>query len=147
MVCPAAQSSEGWIWYVEWVWCFEIRLLEQCSDYFNQPKPSDTCVKWSGSRYSYIQNKNIENNFWLTVWMVHPNLFWHQAFWWLLGSPSYFLLPLSHFSRVRLCDPIDGGPSGSPIPRMLKARTLEWVAISFSNAWKWKWSHSVESDS
>ena len=37
-----------------------------------------------------------------------------------------------------LRDPIDGSPSGSPIPGILQARTLEWVAISFSNAWKWK---------
>ena len=37
-----------------------------------------------------------------------------------------------------LCDPIDGRPPGSPIPGILQARTLEWVAISFSNAWKWK---------
>ena len=37
-----------------------------------------------------------------------------------------------------LCDPIDGSPPGSPIPGILQARTLEWVAISFSKAWKWK---------
>ena len=37
-----------------------------------------------------------------------------------------------------LCDPIDGSPPGSPIPGILQARTLKWVAISFSNAWKWK---------
>ena len=37
-----------------------------------------------------------------------------------------------------LCDPIDGNPPGSPVPGILQARTLEWVAISFSNAWKWK---------
>ena len=37
-----------------------------------------------------------------------------------------------------LCDPVDGSPPGSPIPGILQARTLEWVAISFSNAWKWK---------
>ena len=37
-----------------------------------------------------------------------------------------------------LCDPRDGSPPGSPIPEILQARTLEWVAISFSNAWKWK---------
>ena len=37
-----------------------------------------------------------------------------------------------------LCDPIDSSPPGSPIPGILQARTLEWVAISFSNAWKWK---------
>ena len=37
-----------------------------------------------------------------------------------------------------LCDPIDSSAPGSPIPGVLQARTLEWVAISFSNAWKWK---------
>ena len=37
-----------------------------------------------------------------------------------------------------LCDPMDGSPPGSPVPGILQARTLEWVAISFSNAWKWK---------
>ena len=42
-----------------------------------------------------------------------------------------------------LCIPTDGSPPGSAVPGILQARTLEWVAISFSNAWKWKWSHSV----
>ena len=37
-----------------------------------------------------------------------------------------------------LCDPRDGRPPGPPVPGILQARTLEWVAISFSNAWKWK---------
>ena len=37
-----------------------------------------------------------------------------------------------------LCDPIDGSPPGSPVPGILQARTLEWVAVSFSNAGKWK---------
>ena len=37
-----------------------------------------------------------------------------------------------------LCDPIEGSPPDSPVPGILQARTLEWVAISFSNAWKWK---------
>ena len=59
-------------------------------------------------------------------------------------------LPLSHLgsnsaaaakslqSCPTLCDPIDSGPPGSPVPGILQARTLEWVAISFSKAWKWK---------
>ena len=52
---------------------------------------------------------------------------------------SYF----SDFARSRqscltLCDPLDGSPPGSPDPGILQARTLEWVAISFSSAWKWK---------
>ena len=56
-----------------------------------------------------------------------------RSLWQLL-----LLLLLSHFSHIRVCDPIDGSLPGSPIPGILQARTLEWVAISFSNAWKWK---------
>ena len=41
-------------------------------------------------------------------------------------------------SCLTLCNPIDGSPPGSPVPGILQARTLEWVAISFSRAWKWK---------
>ena len=41
-------------------------------------------------------------------------------------------------SRPTLCDPRDGSPPGSPIPGILQTRTSKWVAISFSNAWKWK---------
>ena len=41
-------------------------------------------------------------------------------------------------SCLTLCDPIDDSPPGSPVPGILQARILEWVAISFSNAWKWK---------
>ena len=41
-------------------------------------------------------------------------------------------------SCLTLCDPRDRSPSGSPVPGILQARTLEWVAILFSNAWKWK---------
>ena len=37
-----------------------------------------------------------------------------------------------------LCNPIEGSPPGSPVPGILQARTLEWVAIAFSNTWKWK---------
>ena len=44
-----------------------------------------------------------------------------------------------------LCDPIDGSPPGSPVPGILQARTLEWAAISFSNAWKWKVKVKVKS--
>ena len=46
-----------------------------------------------------------------------------------------------------LCDPIDSSPPGFTVPKILQTRTLEWVAISFSNVWKWKWSCLVGSDS
>ena len=44
-----------------------------------------------------------------------------------------------------LCDPRDSSPPGSPVPGILQARTLEWVAISFSSAWKWKVKVKVKS--
>ena len=57
---------------------------------------------------------------------IHPHV--------LITRLTTLLLLLSHFSCVRLCDPIDGSPPGSSVPGILQARTLEWVAISFSNA-------------
>ena len=52
-------------------------------------------------------------------------------------------------SCLTLCDPIDGSPPGSPVPGILQARTLEWVAISFPTheSEKWKWSRSGKSES
>ena len=55
-----------------------------------------------------------------------------------MGSHFHPSAAKSLQSCPTLCDPIDGSPPGSPIPGILQARTLEWVAISFSNAWKWK---------
>ena len=43
----------------------------------------------------------------------------------------YMLLLLSRLSRVRLCDPIDGSPPGSPVPGILQARTPEWVRMKW----------------
>ena len=80
-------------------------------------------------------------------------------FWWIeysgrLREPfttapflEHLLLDSSHHAAAAakslqscptLCDPIDGSPPGSSMPRVLQARILEWVAIFFSNAWKWK---------
>ena len=53
--------------------------------------------------------------------------------WWSLPAAAKSLQ-----SCPTLGDPIDGSPPGSPLPGILQARTLQWVAISFSNAWKWK---------
>ena len=61
------------------------------------------------------------------------------------GVPQFFFIEYIHIAAAKslqscppLCDPIDGSPPGSPVPGILQARTLEWVAISFSNAGKWK---------
>ena len=55
-----------------------------------------------------------------------------------MGSQAMIPAAKSLQSCPTLCDPIDGSPPGSPVPGILQARTLEWVAVSFSNAWKWK---------
>ena len=57
---------------------------------------------------------------------------------WKGFEKSLFATAKSLQSCPTLCDPRDGSPPGSPVPGILQARTLEWVAISFSNAWKWK---------
>ena len=55
------------------------------------------------------------------------------------NSSTLLLLLLSNFSHVWFCaTPIDGRPPGSTVPGILQARTLEWVAMFFPNAWKWK---------
>ena len=59
---------------------------------------------------------------------------WHHLF---SDSLTAAAAAKSLQSCLTLCNPIDSSP-GSPDPRILQARTLEWVAISFSSAWKWK---------
>ena len=96
---------------------------------------------------------------WTLIWKILLFLGTYMALWWshyrewmgwLLArkTPGDAAAAKSLQSCPTLCDPIDGSPLGSPIPGILQARTLEWVAISFSNAWseKWKWRHSVVSD-
>ena len=62
-----------------------------------------------------------------------PSYWWHHPLSWVSAAAAKSLQ-----SCPTLCDPIDGSPPGSPVRGILQARTLEWVAISFSNAWKWK---------
>ena len=64
-----------------------------------------------------------------------PSIFksWTQAYRMPAAAAAKWL-----HSCLTLCDPVDGSAPGFPVPGILQARTLEWVAISFSNAWKWK---------
>ena len=62
---------------------------------------------------------------------------------WIFIEPVLMLLAAAVAAKSlqlcpTLCDPIDDSPPGSSVPGILQARILEWVAISFSNAWKWK---------
>ena len=56
----------------------------------------------------------------------------------LQAHPAATATAKSPQSYPTLCDPIDGSLPGCPVPGILQAKTLEWVAISFSSAWKWK---------
>ena len=62
-------------------------------------------------------------------------ILYHWATW---GAQNTAAAAKSLQSCPTLCNPIGGSPPGSTVPGILQARTLEWVAISFSNAWKWK---------
>ena len=64
---------------------------------------------------------------------MHRNPGWKEGLS-LTGSAAAAAAAKSFQSCPTLCDPIDGSPPGSPVPGILQARILEWVAISFSNA-------------
>ena len=99
---------------------FQARTLEWVAN--SSPRGSSLAGAWSASPAS----PSLAGRFFTT-----------SATW---EASIVLLLLLSHFSHVRICatDPVDSSPSGSPVPGILQARTLEWVAISFSNVWKWK---------
>ena len=64
---------------------------------------------------------------------ITPTVFWCKT----STLPTAAAVKLCQ-SCLTLCDPIGGSPPGFSVPGILQARTLEWAAISFSNAWKWK---------
>ena len=74
----------------------------------------------------------------LVTWQNDKGLLWCSISQVRPDSSSAAAAAKSLQSCPTLCDPIDGSPPGSPVPEILQARTLEWVAISFSNVWKWK---------
>ena len=96
----------------------------------------------------------VENALWLDSYYIAINIQFSSvqllSHIWLFATPMDCSTPglpvhqllaaaaKSFQSCPTLCDPIDGSPPGSPVPGIFKARTLEWVAISFSNVWKWK---------
>ena len=91
-------------------------------------------------------------HFYCDFWkFCHPKMLFQNFYWYIsplnLDSGHFLISTFWSISAAAakslqscptLCNPIDGSPPGSPIPGILQARTLEWVAISFSNAWKWK---------
>ena len=76
----------------------------------------------------------------LSWWLWLCSRAWSQTGWFLQFHLNHnnAAAAKSLQSCLTLCNPIDSSPPRSPVPGILQATTLEWVAISFSNAWKWK---------
>ena len=89
--------------------------------------------RWVNKTWKYmLKNNNVVRCTWLAT-RSRKKIGALPQLWFHLHSAAKSLQ-----SCPTLCDPIDGSPPGSPVPGILQARTLEWVAISFSNARKWK---------
>ena len=88
------------------------------------------------SRFSHVR---LLATSWTAAYQAAPSMgFSRQEHWSGVPLPSLMLYAAAAAKSLQLCltlcDPIDGSPPGSPVPGILQARTLEWVAISFSNA-------------
>ena len=95
------------------------------------------CLKHFASVSKLHQNKTFQLVLSVGVSISEKIMKW-EYWWWKRRYAAAAAAAKSLQSCPTLCDPIDGSPPASPIPGILQARTLEWVAISFSNAWKWK---------
>jgi len=97
-------------------------------------------------QFSCLENSMDRGGWWATVFWVtrsqtrlsvhtqtHTHTYGRFSLIYIIPAAAKLLQ-----SCLTLCDPTDGSPPGSPVPGILQAGTLEWVAISFSNAWKWK---------
>ena len=115
--------------------------------YQGKEKGSKCCIRNCGSGVCSRREGNKEKSrdlFEINAWKIfHKHPVKMFIGFWYLGSDNYTnrsttTTTKSLQSCPTLCDPTDGSPPGSAFPGILQARTLEWVAISFSNAWKWK---------
>ena len=95
---------------------------------------------WEICRYICIVNMYVQ----VFLYMDICTLVLLKLIYWIVTHSIIFIsgaataTAKSLQSCPTLCDPIDGSPPGSPVPGILQTRTLERIAISFSNAWKWK---------
>ena len=114
----------------------EIDVFLKLSSFFDDPADVGNLI-FGSSAVSKIS---------LNIWNSWFTYCWSLA-WKILSITLLVCAAVAKLlqSCLTLCDPIDGSPPGSAVPGILQARTLEWVAIFFSNAWKW--SQSVLSDS
>ena len=125
--CVLSHFSHVWLFVTPWTVARQVPLSMEFSrqEYCSVlPLPTPGCLPDPGIKPTSLASLALTNGF-FTTWLVQTNSAAAAGAKLLQSCPT-------------LCDPIDGSPPGSPIPGILQARTLEWVAISFSNAWKWK---------
>ena len=134
--------SIGWFWWGDLLCPMEYGQKSHCASSRLKPEGSweSYCqVVWTF--YSLLGKDLVPNYLFLfSLCQLQSNVDQTQLHQSLDSSPtSWFQSAAKSLqSCLTLCDPIDGSPPGSLVPGVLQARTLEWVAISFSNAWKWK---------
>ena len=110
----------------------------------HQKSTNNKCWRSCGEKGTLLQSWwecKLVQSLWRTVWrFIKPKieLLNHSEIPLLGTYPAAAAAAKSLQSCLTLCDPRDGSPPGSTVPGILQARTLGWVAISFSNAWKWK---------
>ena len=121
----------------------------ETNDAAKQPITHKTSPRPPPYNYQNVSSAKVEK-FWINLCKI-ANIIPYLTYWIPIKSfcivqphltAFYVFAPAAAAKALQscptLCDPRDGSPPGSPVPGILQARTLEWVAISFSNAWKVK---------
>ena len=108
-------------------WCIYLFLLRRWLKDYRMNLPKSITTKMS----SWAIMSTLSAGTMILLLVAHPL--------WIIAAKSFQLC-------LTLCDPIDGSPPGPSVPGILQARTLEWVAVSFSNEWKWKVKVKSESE-
>ena len=117
--------------------------LACCSPWGRKESDTTEWLNWLTDRYIIGENSIFKSTLNLPIysfWKICIDMFplWMNKVFVLLQYHAAAAAAKSLQSCPTLCDPMDCSPPGSPVPGILQARILEWVAISFSNAWKWK---------
>ena len=133
-MCPQYSSSP--IWEQP---CWRSRLGKdiECLNPLLEFQPLATVIGSGMGTWPKMGQSELNSEIFVSGWRKHPLILSGQSCVWK-GGLCREVAAKSLQSCPTLCDPIDGSPPGSPVPGILHARTLEWLAISFSNAWKWK---------
>ena len=143
-------SSEGWLklgwfsseWWFFWMWLVSLMLLWPAAVWKVKVKVVQSCPTFwdtyspwnSPGQNTGVSSLSLLQGIFPTQGL-NPGLLHCKG---IIYQLRHKVAAKSFQSCPTLCDPIDDSPPGSPVPGILQARTLELVAISFSNAWKWK---------